>query len=155
MARCFALHANVAMTGRVFGAAYDACNHVGPSKLQMCVWATIVNIRDTGRSLNQDARLTAADGHAERIAALSMIEPRANGPRAVTLGADKAHAFPAQQCGVRVDLALKDVVAPTSPVGARLDQGPGDTVSPHNRAHEQRTVEDDVLRESWQRAPHK
>ncbi|MDR3511020.1 MAG: IS5 family transposase [Caulobacteraceae bacterium] len=38
-----------------------------------------------------DARLTAADGHAERIAALSMIEPRAERPRAVTLGADKAY----------------------------------------------------------------
>jgi transposase len=38
-----------------------------------------------------DARLTAADGHAERIAALSMIEPRADRPRAVTLGADKAY----------------------------------------------------------------
>jgi len=38
-----------------------------------------------------DARLTSADGHAERIAALSMIEPRADRPRAVTLGADKAY----------------------------------------------------------------
>ncbi|MGZ3280984.1 MAG: IS5 family transposase [Caulobacteraceae bacterium] len=38
-----------------------------------------------------DARLTCADGHAERIAALSMIEPRADRPRAVTLGADKAY----------------------------------------------------------------
>jgi transposase len=38
-----------------------------------------------------DACLTAADGHAERIAALSMIEPRADRPRAVTLGADKAY----------------------------------------------------------------
>jgi transposase len=38
-----------------------------------------------------DARLTAADGHAERIAALSMIEPRADRPRAISLGADKAY----------------------------------------------------------------
>jgi transposase len=38
-----------------------------------------------------DTRLTAADGHAERIAALSMIEPRADRPRAITLGADKAY----------------------------------------------------------------
>jgi transposase len=38
-----------------------------------------------------DTRLTAADGHAERIAALSMIEPRADRPRAVSLGADKAY----------------------------------------------------------------
>src|ERR1700674_3054465 len=38
-----------------------------------------------------DARVTCADGHAERIAALSMIEPRADRARAVTLGADKAY----------------------------------------------------------------
>ena len=38
-----------------------------------------------------DARLTLADGHAERIAALSMIEPRADRPVAVSLGADKAY----------------------------------------------------------------
>ena len=38
-----------------------------------------------------DTRLTSADGHAERIAALSMIEPRADRPRAITLGADKAY----------------------------------------------------------------
>jgi transposase len=38
-----------------------------------------------------DTRLTAADGHAERIAALSMIEERADRPRAITLGADKAY----------------------------------------------------------------
>jgi transposase len=38
-----------------------------------------------------DTRLTGADGHAERIAALSMIEPRADRPRAISLGADKAY----------------------------------------------------------------
>ena len=38
-----------------------------------------------------DARLTAADGHAERNAALSMIEPRADRPGAISLGADKAY----------------------------------------------------------------
>jgi IS5 family transposase len=38
-----------------------------------------------------DTRLTTADGHAERIAALSMIEPRADRPRAITLGADKGY----------------------------------------------------------------
>jgi len=38
-----------------------------------------------------DACLTPADGHAERVAALHMIEPRAERPRAVTLGADKAY----------------------------------------------------------------
>jgi IS5 family transposase len=38
-----------------------------------------------------DACLTRADGHAERVAALHMIEPRAERPRAVTLGADKGY----------------------------------------------------------------
>ena len=38
-----------------------------------------------------DACLTLADGHAERLAALDMIEPRADRPNAITLGADKAY----------------------------------------------------------------
>ena len=38
-----------------------------------------------------DACLTRADGHAERVAALHMIEPRAERSQAVTLGADKAY----------------------------------------------------------------
>jgi transposase len=38
-----------------------------------------------------DACLTPADGHAERVAALHMIEPRADRPHAITLGADKAY----------------------------------------------------------------
>jgi transposase len=38
-----------------------------------------------------DACLTQADGHAERVAALHMIEPRAERPCTVTLGADKAY----------------------------------------------------------------
>ena len=38
-----------------------------------------------------DACLTQADGHSERIAALHMIEPRADRCQAITLGADKAY----------------------------------------------------------------
>jgi transposase len=38
-----------------------------------------------------DACLTLADGHAERVAALHMIEPLADRPTAITLGADKAY----------------------------------------------------------------
>ena len=38
-----------------------------------------------------DACSTWADGHAERIAALHMIEPRADRPQAITLGFDKAY----------------------------------------------------------------
>ena len=38
-----------------------------------------------------DACLTPADGHAERVAALHMIEPHADRPQPITLGADKAY----------------------------------------------------------------
>jgi IS5 family transposase len=38
-----------------------------------------------------DACLTAANGHGERIAALAMIEKRADRPTGVTLGADKGY----------------------------------------------------------------
>ena len=38
-----------------------------------------------------DACLTQADGYAERVAALHMIEPYADRPRPITLGADKAY----------------------------------------------------------------
>ena len=41
-----------------------------------------------------DACLTRADGHAERVAALAMIEPRADRPGRITLGADKGGACP-------------------------------------------------------------
>ena len=38
-----------------------------------------------------DTRLTLVSGHAERLAALEMIEARADRPRAITLGADKGY----------------------------------------------------------------
>ena len=38
-----------------------------------------------------DTRLTRVSGHAERLAALEMIEPLADRPRAVTLGADRGY----------------------------------------------------------------
>jgi hypothetical protein len=38
-----------------------------------------------------DARLTLVSGHAERLAALDMIEPVAERPVAITLGADKSY----------------------------------------------------------------
>lgn len=38
-----------------------------------------------------DACLTKADGHAERVAALHMIEPRADRPNRITLAADKGY----------------------------------------------------------------
>jgi transposase len=38
-----------------------------------------------------DTRLTRVSGHAERLAALAMIEPLADRPRALTLGADRGY----------------------------------------------------------------
>src|SRR5207253_342870 len=38
-----------------------------------------------------DACLTGADGHAERMPALHMFEPRADRPRRITLGTDKGY----------------------------------------------------------------
>src|SRR5918994_5797412 len=37
------------------------------------------------------ACLTRADGHAERVAALALIEPHADRPRPITLGTDKGY----------------------------------------------------------------
>jgi transposase len=48
-------------------------------------------LMENGHGLLVDACLTLADGHAERVAALHMIEPRADRPIAITLGADKAY----------------------------------------------------------------
>ncbi len=48
-------------------------------------------LMENRQGLFVDACLTPADGHAERIAALHMIEPWADRPRAITLGADKAY----------------------------------------------------------------
>jgi len=48
-------------------------------------------LMENRNALFVDACLTPADGHAERVAALHMIELRADRPRAITLGADKAY----------------------------------------------------------------
>jgi transposase len=48
-------------------------------------------LMENRNGLAVEACLTLADGHAERIAALHMIEPRADRPNAITLGADKAY----------------------------------------------------------------
>src|SRR5688572_5521453 len=53
--------------------------------------------RHPGYKLSQRIRkrieevTTRASGHAERLAAITLIEPRADRPRPVTLGADKAY----------------------------------------------------------------
>jgi hypothetical protein len=48
-------------------------------------------LMENRNGLDVDACLTEANGHAERIAALHMIEPRADRPRPIRLGADKGY----------------------------------------------------------------
>lgn len=48
-------------------------------------------LMENRNALFVDACLTKADGHAERVAALHMIEPRADHPRRITLAADKGY----------------------------------------------------------------
>ncbi len=45
-----------------------------------------------------DTRLTCVSGHAERLAALEMIEPFAQRPRAITLGADCGYDLACELC---------------------------------------------------------
>jgi transposase len=48
-------------------------------------------LMENRNGLAVDGCLTQADGHAERVAALAMIEPRADRPGRITLGADKGY----------------------------------------------------------------
>ncbi len=48
-------------------------------------------LMETRSGLLVGACLTRADGHAERVAALALIEPFADRPRAITLGTDKGY----------------------------------------------------------------
>jgi hypothetical protein len=49
------------------------------------------SLMENRHGLLVDACLTPADGHAERVAALHMIEPHADRPLPITLGADKGY----------------------------------------------------------------
>ena len=63
----------------------------GPGKqAKLCLMGHA--LMENRNGLVVDACLTEANGHAERIAALHMIEPRADRSTPVTLGADKAYA---------------------------------------------------------------
>ena len=62
----------------------------GPGKqAKLCLMGHA--LMENRNGLVVDACLTEANGHAERIAALHMIEPRADWSTPVTLGADKAY----------------------------------------------------------------
>jgi hypothetical protein len=74
-----------------------------------------------------DACLTEANGHAERIPALHMIEPRADRPSAITLGADKAYDTQDFVNELRPMNATPHVAQKTDQGGLRLDQDGGGT----------------------------
>jgi transposase len=62
----------------------------GPGKeAKLCFIAH--GLMESRSALLVDTCLSPADGHAERVAALHMIEPRADRPCAITLGADKGY----------------------------------------------------------------
>jgi hypothetical protein len=64
--------------------------HKGPGKeAKLCFMGHA--LMENRNGLFVDACLTEASGHAERTAALHMIEPRADRPRPITLAADKAY----------------------------------------------------------------
>ena len=48
-------------------------------------------LMENRQGLIVDAVTTRASGHAERLAAIGLIEPRADRPNRITLGADKAY----------------------------------------------------------------
>jgi len=65
----------------------------GPGKeAKLCFMGHALMENSSG--LIVDACLTQADGHAERVAALALIEPRADRPTRITLGADKGYDMP-------------------------------------------------------------
>src|SRR5215468_4600701 len=56
------------------------------------LWAASAVHKSTGLTpLTGDARLTRVSGHAERLAALDMVQHWADRPCAVTLGADRGY----------------------------------------------------------------
>ncbi|MEQ8733062.1 MAG: IS5 family transposase [Hyphomicrobiales bacterium] len=65
----------------------------GPGKeAKLCFMGHV--LMENRHGLIVDAATTSADGHGERTAALHMIEPRADRPGRITLGADKGFDMP-------------------------------------------------------------
>jgi len=79
-----------------------------------------------------DARLTRVSGHAERLAALDMIEPRADRPRAITLGGDKgfdAADFVMELREINVTPHIARNTTRRSAIDGRTTRHPGYTAS--------------------------
>ena len=80
-----------------------------------------------------EACLTPADGHAERVAALAMIEPHADRPRPITLGGDKnydAEDFVNELRSMRVTPHVaQNTSGRSSAIDGRTTRHPGYAVS--------------------------
>lgn len=79
-----------------------------------------------------DARLTRVSGHAERLAALDMIEPRADRPRAITLGGDKnfdTKDFVMELREINVTPHVAQNTSRTSAIDGRTTRHAGYTIS--------------------------
>lgn len=77
-----------------------------------------------------DACLTLADGHAERVAALPMIEPPADRPTAITLGAGKAYDAEDFVNELRSMNVTPHVAQNTSGRSSAIDERSGTAVMP-------------------------
>ena len=79
-----------------------------------------------------DTRLTRVSGHAERLAALEMIEARADRPQPVTLGADKGFDvadFVMELREINVTPHIAQNTSRTSAIDGRTTRHPGYDVS--------------------------
>jgi transposase len=79
-----------------------------------------------------DTRLTRVSGHAERLAALDMIEPRADRPEAITLGGDKgfdAADFVMELREINVTPHIARNTSRRSAIDGRTTRHPGYAVS--------------------------
>jgi transposase len=79
-----------------------------------------------------DTRLTRVSGHAERLAALEMIEPRADRPVAVTLGGDKgfdAADFVMELREINVTPHIAQNTSRRSAIDGRTTRHPGYAIS--------------------------
>lgn len=86
-----------------------------------------------------DTRLTRVSGHAERLAALDMIEPLADRPRAITLGADRGYdaadfVEELRTLNVRPHVA-QNTNRRRSAIDGRTTRHPGCRIHPYPQAH--------------------
>ena len=83
-----------------------------------------------------DTRLTRVSGHAERLAALAMIEPRADRPEAITLGGDRgfdAADFVMELRDINVTPHIAQNTSRRSAIDGRTTRHPGYAVSQRMR----------------------